>query len=195
MKRTFVFIALAFVLLSAKTSAAFEPETDYMKLMMEAVAAGDEAAGLAAEAARAEKIAALGMELPEISYEELNLLSKIICAEAGSAWLDLDWKMSVGEVVLNRIASPEFPDTMRGVLEQPGQYYGKNSPYFNSLKPFGESIEAAKRLLAGERVLCDSAVVFQSNGRQGSGVFRELRDAYLGSTYLCYSNHMELYEG
>ena len=57
-----------------------------------------------------------------------------------------------------------------------------------------ESLEAAKRLLAGERVLSNPAVVFQSNGRQGSGVFLELKDLYLGSTYLCFSNRMELYE-
>ena len=194
MKRSLFAAVLAFFLLSVGPNAAFEPETDYMTLMMQAVEAGDEAAGLAAEESRAEKIAAMGLSNREISYEELNLLSKIIHAEAGSAWLDMEWKMSVGEVVLNRIASPEFPDTMREVLEQPGQYYGKNSRYFNSLKPSAASVEAAKRLLAGERVLGDPAVVFQANGKQGSGVFRELRDEYLGSTYLCYSNRMELYE-
>ena len=54
--------------------------------------------------------------------------------------------MAVGEVVLNRMASPEFPDTMREVLEQPGQYYGRNNPYFNHLKPLPASVEAARRL-------------------------------------------------
>ena len=194
MKRSLLAVVLALLLLPVEAKAAFEPDTDYMTLMMQAAEAGDEAAGLAAEQSRAEKIAALGLNNIEISFEELNLLSKIIHAEAGSAWLDMEWKMSVGEVVLNRVSSPEFPDTMREVLEQPGQYYGKNSRYFNSLKPSAASVEAAKRLLAGERVIGDPAVVFQANGRQGSGVFRELRDEYLGSTYLCYSNHMELYE-
>ena len=194
MKRTLIFALLFTILLSTAAAADFVPETDYMALMMEAAAAGDEAAGLAAEASRAEKIDTLELDNIKIPYEDLVLLAKIIHAEAGSAWLPMDWKMSVGEVVLNRIASPEFPDTMREVVEQPGQYYGKNSRYFNSLKPSMESLEAAKRLLAGERVLCNPAVVFQSNGRQGSGVFLELKDRYLGSTYLCFSNHMELYE-
>ena len=194
MKRRLLAALLALFLLPVGANAAFEPDVDYMALMMRAAEAGDAAAGMAAEACRAEKIAALGLDNREISFEELNLLAKIIHAEAGSAWLDMEWKMAVGEVVLNRIASPEFPDTMREVLEQPGQYYGKNSRYFNSLKPSAASVEAAKHLLAGERVLGEPAVVFQANGRQGSGVFRELRDAHLGSTYLCYSNRMELYE-
>ena len=54
--------------------------------------------------------------------------------------------------------------------------------------------EAAARLLNGERVLCEPSVVFQANARIGSGVFRELRDSLLGSTYLCYSSRPELYE-
>ena len=135
----------------------------------------------------------MGLAYPQIDFEELWLLSKIIYAEAGSVWLPMDWKMAVGEVVLNRMASPEFPDTMREVLEQPGQYYGRNNPYFNCLKPLPESVEAARRLLEGERVLSAPGVVFQSNYRLGSAVFLELKDTLLGSTYLCVSSHPELY--
>ena len=188
-------IALLTAALAVPACAAYDPETDYMAAMCEAVMAGDWAAGETAAAQRAEKIADMGLEMPQVDFEELWLLSKIIYAEAGSVWLPLDWKMAVGEVVLNRMASPEFPDTMREVLEQPGQYYGRNNPYFNNIKPLPESVEAARRLLEGERVLRAPGVVFQSNFRQGSGVFLELRDAYLGSTYLCWSSRPELYEG
>ena len=186
-------LALLCLLLTTGAAADFEPETDYMALMTEAAMAGDEAAGLAAEARRAEKIAALGLDYAPVSYAELSLLSRVIHAEAGSEWLGMEWKMSVGEVVLNRIASPEFPDTMQAVIEQPGQYYGKNSRYLQTLLPSRGSVEAAARLLSGERVLSEPAVVFQSNRRLGGGLFRELRDRYLGSTYLCYSSHRELY--
>ena len=165
-----------------------------MARMLECAEANDLSAGLAAPRARDEKIAALGLPYQSIDFEELWLLSKIIHAEAGCAWLDLNWKMAVGEVVLNRVASPEFPNTMREVLEQPGQYYGKGSRYFECLRPSAESVEAALRLLEGERVLGESAVVFQSNYRLGSGVFLELRDSALGSTYLCLSSHPELYQ-
>ena len=187
-------LALALTALGVPAGAAYSPDTDYMAAMAQAVTAGDYAAGAAAAAARTEKLADLGLDYAPVDFEELWLLSKIIYAEAGSAWLDMDWKMAVGEVVLNRMASPEFPDTMREVLEQPGQYYGKNSRYFDSLKPSAECVEAARRLLEGERVLGEPGVVFQSNYRLGSGVYLELRDSLLGSTYLCWSSRPELYQ-
>jgi len=196
-KRTLTAALCAALLLGAEAFPAradFAPDTNYMAQMMAAAETGDLAAGLAAQRARDEKIAALALPYESVDFEELLLLSKIIYAEAGCAWLDMRWKMAVGEVVLNRMASPEFPDTMREVLEQPGQYYGKNSRYFDGLRPTAESVEAARRLLEGERVLGEPAVVFQSNYRLGSGVFLELRDRALGSTYLCWSSHPELYQ-
>ena len=171
------------------------PDTDYMLIMMEAVCDSDEAAGREAERLRDEKIAALGLEYEKISFDELSLLSKIIEAEAGSLWLSMEWKMAVGEVVLNRVASPEFPDSIKAVIEQPGQYYGAGSYYLASLKPSAESVEAAKRLLEGERVLCDPSVVFQANFPQGSSVHTLLYDSMLGYTYLCCSNYPEYYGG
>ena len=193
MKRVLILLVLV-TLIAVPTSADYDPETDYMALMMQAAQTGDVAAGETAAVRRAEKITAQELEYTPVDFEELYLLSKIIYAEAGSVWLPMDWKMAVGEVVLNRMASPEFPDSMREVLEQPGQYYGKNSRYFNNLKPSAECVEAAKRLLEGARVLGQPAVVFQSNYRLGSGVYLELKDKYLGSTYLCWSSFPELYE-
>ncbi len=180
--------------LGVPAKADYSPKEDYLAQMLAAVERGDYAGGSAAAEKRAEKIADMALSYPQIDFEELWLLSKIIYAEAGSVWLPMEWKMAVGEVVLNRMASPEFPETMREVLEQPGQYYGKNSRYFNSLLPSEACTEAARRLLEGERVLGEPGVVFQSNYRLGSGVYLELKDKYLGSTYLCWSSRPELYK-
>ena len=191
MKRFFILFIL---LLSLSVPAeAFSQDSDYMRVMMEAVCAGDSERGMAAEEKRGEKIAALELSYPLIKYEELELLSKIIEAEAGSSWLSREWKMSVGEVVLNRMASPEFPDSMLEVIEQPGQYYGKDSPFLRELLPSMECVEAAKALLEGERVICDESVVFQANFPLGSGVHTLLYDSRLGYTYLCYSSYPEYY--
>ncbi|MEG1563854.1 MAG: cell wall hydrolase [Bacteroides sp.] len=133
------------------------------------------------------------LAVAKYTEEELTLLSKIIQAEAGSSWLSLEWKMCVGNVVINRVSSPKFPDTIKKVLEQPGQYYGKNSKYFNNIVPSEKSVEAAKRLLEGERLLPES-VVFQANFVQGSGVHTALYDSKLGWTYFCYSSHMGNYK-
>jgi hypothetical protein len=171
---------------------AYDPEDDYMSLMLDAVAAGDEEAGRSAQDARKEKITELGLPYPPIAFEDLLLLSKIMFAEAGSCWLGDRWRLSVGEVVLNRVASPEFPDSIREVLEQTGQYYGKNNPYFNGLKPDRHCAELALRLLEGERNM-EPSVVFQANFRQGSGTYLELYDRQLGSLYFCFSSHPALY--
>ena len=195
MKRTIAFFICLTLALSATARADCAADTDYMQIMLDCAAAGDSEGGLEAQRLRDEKIRVLGLCYPCIDYSELEMLAKVIEAEAGSEWLPAEWKMAVGEVVLNRVASPEFPDTMLEVIEQPGQYYGKGSRFFATLRPSEAALQAAKRLLEGERVLCDPSVVFQANFVLGSGVHTALHDPQLGYTYLCYSSYPELYLG
>lgn len=170
-----------------------DPNHDYLEDMIVACVAGDAQAGTKAAELRNMKIDSFGLPYCKIEFEDLYLLSKIIYAEAGSYWLSDEWKMCVGEVVLNRVESVEFPDTIRDVLEQPGQYYGKNSQYFNSLLPSERCVRAAVALLEGERILCDESVVFQANFRQGSGIHTTMYDNQLGHTYFCFTNYPYLY--
>ena len=175
------------------TVSTFSTDVDYSEAMIQAAVTGDYEAGVAAQDARDAKITTMGLKEDSYTFEDLMLLSKIIYAEAGSEWLSDEWKMCVGEVVLNRVASPEFPDTIKDVLEQPGQYYGANSSYFNSLLPTERCVECAMRLLNGERQL-EPSVVFQANFKQGSGTHTAIFDKHLGWTYFCYSSHPELYQ-
>lgn len=172
-------------MLQISSLAHFEPETNYMSQMIDAAQWGDVEAGAIAETSRDEKISELSMDYKHISFEDLYLLSKIIYAEAGSDWLSDEWKMSVGEVVLNRRDSSLFPDRIADVLNQPGQYYGAGSTYFNNLQPSRRCVELAQRLLEGERLM-ESNVVFQANFQQGSGVYRSYYDELLGWSYFCY---------
>jgi hypothetical protein len=122
------------------------------------------------------------------------LLSKIITNEAGSYWLTMEQRLCVGNVALNRVESPEFPNTLLEVMEQPGQYVGKGNRAFAKMVPYSWCCEAAARLYNGERLLPKS-VVFQANFKQGSGTFLICEDptGALLDTYFCYSNHMDLY--
>jgi spore germination cell wall hydrolase CwlJ-like protein len=173
-------------------AAEYDPEVNYMERMISAAVSGDVAAGAAAEKSRNEKIDAVCPEIAKISYTDLCLLAKIIYAEAGSEWLPDEWKFCVGEVVMNRVASPEFPDTVAAVLAQPGQYYGPHSRYFQSIRPDARHLAIAARLLGGERHMVPS-VVFQANFPQGGGTYLRLTDRVLGNTYLCFSSRPALY--
>ena len=59
--------------------------------------------------------------IKEMDYwGELELLAAVVEAEAGNQ--DMIGKRLVVDVVLNRVDSPLFPDTITEVLEQPGQF-------------------------------------------------------------------------
>ena len=90
--------------------------------MLHAAEVGDIEAGRAAAICRNEQIDIELTGETKLDFDELFLLAKIICAEAGSPQLSDDWRMCVGEVVLNRVASPEFPDSIHDVVYEPGQY-------------------------------------------------------------------------
>ena len=53
-------------------------------------------------------------------YSDLDLLAGIIWCEAGNQ--PYEGMVAVGEVVMNRVASGAFPNTIEGVLSQPGQF-------------------------------------------------------------------------
>ena len=134
-----------------------------------------------------------GSDEVKIAFEDLCLLAKIITSDAGSERLSDEWRMCVGEVVLNRVASPEFPDTVEEVIMQEGQYAGVNTDQFTYyLNPTEDSVNAALRLLQGERLM-DPWVVFQANFPQGGSIYAKYYDSLYGYTYFCTTSYPELY--
>ena len=162
----------------------------YLEEMTAAAEAGDVKAGRAAEASRAAALAA-GGKGEEIAFDDLYLLARIIDSAAGSDWLTDEFRMCVGEVVLNRVASPEFPDTIQGVVYQKGQYSVVNTARFAAMAPRSECVDAALRLLQGERHMVPG-VVYQADYLQGE-LFSVYFDRRLGNTYFCLSENLDLY--
>lgn len=104
-------------------------------------------------------VAALtSQDAPQLSYreDELYWLSRIISAESqGECW---DGKIAVGNVVLNRVRSQEFPDTIYGVIFD-DRWGGQFEPVRNGtvyLTPTEESVRAAVACLNGENTVGDS---------------------------------------
>ncbi len=89
---------------------------------------------------------ALGINMTEQESYELYLLAKCIHAEArGEEYIG---KVAVGAVVLNRVASPDFPNTIYGVIYQPWAFTAVHDGQIN-LEPDAASYQAATDALNG----------------------------------------------
>ena len=81
------------------------------------------------------------------NQEDLFWLSRVIYAESGNQ--PLEGKMAVGNVVMNRVASPIYPNTVEGVLAQKNQFSTYKSGALADRTPNESSIIAAKLVLDG----------------------------------------------
>lgn len=65
-------------------------------------------------------------ELP-ISESDFIILCNVVGHEAGSNWISEYDKACVVEVIMNRVYSPLYPNTIMGVISQPYQFAGYQS--------------------------------------------------------------------
>lgn len=119
------------------------------------------------------------------SDDDLYCLAAVIYAEAGADYLSDELRMAVGNVVLNRVASDYYPDSIRKVIEQPKQYgwLSRDGIAFPEDAPenaVNRAYDCAKRLLEGERPLSEN-VLFQAEFIQGDGVYK-----IIDRVYFCY---------
>ena len=78
-----------------------------------------------------------------ISESDFILLCNVVAHEAGSYWIGPYEKAYVVEVVVNRVYSPLYPNTVYGVLTQPYQFSGSGG-YANLGTYSGNVTEAVK---------------------------------------------------
>jgi len=99
---------------------------------------------------------------PCYNHGDLILLASVINSEAsGESYQE---KLRVGNVVLNRLDSRSYPDNLYDVIHQRKQFSGICSILFR-YDPKGDwgdiqSIQAAKALLCGNRVLQENIIGF-----------------------------------
>ena len=67
--------------------------------------------------------------IPEANEANMNLLARIISAEARGE--PYSGQVAVGAVILNRVEHPSFPDTLSGVIYQPGAFTAITDGQFN----------------------------------------------------------------
>lgn len=82
---------------------------------------------------------------PKHVDSDLYLLAKLIRAEAEGE--PYEGQVAVGAVVMNRVKSPQFPNTIYDVIYQPGQF--SCLPKLATLEPNDQSLQAAREAMAG----------------------------------------------
>ncbi|MBU8907664.1 cell wall hydrolase [Desertibacillus haloalkaliphilus] len=93
----------------------------------------------------------------DLTEEELDLLARIVRAEAQTE--PFEGKVAVADVVLNRVESSEFPDTIEEVIYEPRQF----EPVMNGqvYKPADEeSMEAVEEALTNDRDMSEDSLFF-----------------------------------
>lgn len=113
----------------------------------------------------------------ELNSEEAELLARLVYAEAGE---DSDeTQIAVASVILNRVASDSYPDTIAEVIYQDGQYPTVTSGAIDQ-EPDERARENARYVYQNGSQI-PSNVLYQSGDIQGSGLW-----AQLDGEYFCY---------
>lgn len=111
------------------------------------------------------------------SDEDFYVLSHVIFGEAsGQSW---DFQVAVGSVVLNRVKSNKYPNTIKKVVFQKGQYACTWDGNYN--KTPNEQTKKVTRYLLKYGSQLPSKVLYQAEFVQGKGIYKKM-----GNTYLCY---------
>lgn len=93
----------------------------------------------------------------EISYEDAQLLLKVAWCEAGNQGVTGQWLVMC--TVLNRVESDMWPDSVKEVIYQEGQF--STAPYLDSAEPTAETHEALAYLEKGNRA--EKIIAFENS--------------------------------
>lgn len=145
----------------------------------------------------AQKAIAGYQKLAQYSDEDIRILTTTVFHEAGHTTEQL--RQYVAQVVLNRVEDSRFPDTVKGVITQPGQYStkyatveaanaiqatdSKNGTYY-----YGICEDSVKAAMMGQ-VEMPSNVLYQANFSHGKGVWKSVyfnSGWYASTSYFCY---------
>ena len=145
----------------------------------------------------AQKAIAGYQKLAQYSDEDIRILTTTVFHEAGHTTEQL--RQYVAQVVLHREEDSRFPDTVKGVITQPGQYStkyatveaanaiqatdSKNGTYY-----YGICEDSVKAAMMGQ-VEMPSNVLYQANFSQGKGVWKSVyfnSGWYASTSYFCY---------
>ena len=114
----------------------------------------------------------------ELYYDSLELLAHVVEAEAGNQ--DAYGKRLVVDVVLNRVESPDFPDTITEVIYQKNAFSVVSNGAIDRVVPSEDTYEAVRKALT-ERLNYD-IVFFTCEGYHPCGTpWQKVGDHYFST--------------
>lgn len=158
-----------------------EPAPDYRALLIDCALRADTERGRELARERDTYRETSGSAEPQIDFDELLLLSRYLTLRAGDERISDEQRLCTGEVMLNRVALPGYPDSLEEVLAGEGEL---------PERPVHRCAEAAWELLSGRRLL-DSRAVLQSEGSPAGPVCATFCDRYYRVTYFCLDRNSD----
>ena len=120
---------------------------------------------------------ALGLYMSEQDNYNLYLLAKCIHAEArGEPYIGM---VAVGAVILNRVASPDFPNTIYEVIYQPWAFTATHDGQIN-LEPERAAYQAAQDALNGWDPSYGSLYYYNPNTATSAWIFSKQTVTVIG---------------
>ena len=116
---------------------------------------------------------------PAYTQEDINLLAEVIYHENWHTDSEHLAAYYTGAVVMNRVKSKNWPDTIEKVLYQRGQY--STTKYFFTKEIPEECYQMARDILLFGTPDVPETVIFQSTFRQGSGKWK-----VINGEWFCY---------
>lgn len=93
-----------------------------------------------------------------VTNRELDLLERVVMAEAGGE--PYEGQIAVVNVIMNRVASKSYPNTVSGVIFQKGQFTPAINGRIWKMKPSESVKKAVREALGGKRVVEKDVLYF-----------------------------------
>jgi hypothetical protein len=113
----------------------------------------------------------------ELSQKDVDLMAKIVVLEAGGE--SFIGQRAVAEVILNRLAHPQFPNTIQRVLSQPGQF--TTYAAIDRAHTTEQNYEAVYAALSDIYPVLDDNVVYFAQRAQNKYLY-----VRIGAHFFCY---------
>lgn len=154
---------------ASKDPFRLRPETDVIEVEVEEGTIAEEAEAVEEDVEE---------EADEADQDDIDLLARLIFAEANT--LSYEAQSYAGSVVINRVNSNSYPNTIEGVIYQSGQYACVSDGHLAKATPTETQYDLAEDLIENGSYI-PAKVVYQAEFLQGSGLYKQI-----GNTYFCY---------